>query len=240
MLFVYKSNFNMYCIVFHFSDIEGDSPSDIQCDESANIVSSLQKQLVFTEKSLVELKNQVKSHEQHMSALNAELQEKEHVIVTTRKNLDDMQTKFQNATELHDQAMSASESKLNKSFELVEKLQNQLQDQSKELSVSRSDSESLQKLQEDLNHVATENAELKEQLKSSQSEERRLHRCVEEVKSELEQLSSSTMELMEELHISQGLQQEQKIEMDSLKKVKYIKGDAKQEMAKLRSALAGM
>lgn len=230
----------MYCIVFHFSDIEGDSPSDIQCDESAKIVSSLQKQLVFAEKSLIELKNQVKSHEQLMSALNAELQEKEHVIVTTRKNLDDMQTKFQNATELHDQAMSASESKLNKSFELVEKLQNQLQDQSKELSVSRSDSESLQKLQEDLNHVATENAELKEQLKSSHSEERRLHRCVEEVKSELEQLSSSTMELMEELHISQGLQQEQKIEMDSLKKVKYIKGDAKQEMAKLRSALAGM
>lgn len=230
----------MYCIVFHFSDIEGDSPSDIQSDESAKIVSSLQKQLVFAEKSLVELKNQVKSHEQLMSALNAKLQEKEHVIVTTRKNLDDMQTKFQNATELHDQAMSASESKLNKSFELVEKLQNQLQDQSKELSVSRSDSESLQKLQEDLNHVATENAELKEQLKSSKSEERRLHRCVEEVKSELEQLSSSTMELMEELHISQGLQQEQKIEMESLKKVKYIKGDAKQEMAKLRSALAGM
>ena len=230
----------LYCFFFHFSDFEGESSSNSQYDESTNIVSSLKKQLVFAEKSLVELKNQVKSQEQLTSALNVELQEKEQAIVTTRKNLDDLQTKFQNATELHDQAMSASESNLNKSTELVEKLQNQLQDQSKELSVSRSDFESLQKLQEDSDHVATENAELKERLHRSQSEERRLQRCVEEVKSELEQLSSSTMELMEELHISQGLQQEQKIEMENLKKVKYIKGDAKQEMAKLRSALAGM
>lgn len=234
----------MICIVLfficHFSDDECDSPSDSQCDESTKIVLSLKKQLVFAEKSIVELKNQVISQEQLMNALNVELQEKEQAIITARKNLDVMQTKLQNATELHDQAMSASESKLNNSIKLVEKLQNQLQDQSKELSVSRSDSESLQKLQEDLNEVATENAGLKEQLDRSQSEERRLHRSVEEVKSELEQLSCSTMELMEELHISQGLQQEQKIELESLKKVKYIKGDAKQEMGKLRSALAGM
>lgn len=231
----------MFCFLFFiFSDVEGDSPSDNQYDESTKIVSSLKRQLVFAEKSTVELKNQVKSQEQLINALNVELQEKEQAIITTRKNLDDMQTKFQNATELHDQAMSASESKLNNSIKLVEKLQNQLQDQSKELSVSRSDSENIKKLQEDLNDVATENAELKEQLDRSQSEERRLHRSAEEVKSELEQLSCSTMELMEELHISQGLQQEQKIELESLKKVKYIKGDAKQEMGKLRSALAGM
>lgn len=230
----------MYYISYLFPDVECDSPSDGQCDESTKIVLSLKKQLVFAEKSIAELKNQVISQEQIMNALNAELQEKEQAIITTRKNLDVMQTNFQNATELHDQAMSASESKLNNSIKLVEKLQNQLLDQSKELSISRSDSESLQKLQEDLNDVATENAELKEQLDRSQSEERRLRRSVEEVKSELEQLSCSTMELMEELHISQGLQQEQKIELESLKKVKYIKGDAKQEMGKLRSALAGM
>ena len=229
----------MYCVAFHFSDVECDSPSDGQCDESTKLALSLKKQLVFAEKSIVELKNQVISQEQLMNALNAELQKKEQAVITTRKNLDVMQTKFQNATELHDQAMSASESKLNNSIKLVEKLQNQLQDQSKELSISRSDPESLQKLQENLNDVATENAMLKEQLDRSHSEERRLHRSVEEVKSELEQLSCSTMELMEELHISQGLQQEQKIELESLKKVKYIKGDAKHEMGKLRSALAG-
>jgi len=230
----------VYCFLFFiFVDVEVDSSLDTQCDESTNIDSSLKKQLVFAEKSIVELKNQVKSQEQLINALNVELQEKEQVIIITSKKLEDMQTKFQNATELHAQALSASESKLNNSFQLVEKLQNQLQDQSKELIVSRFDSESLQKLREDLNDVATENAELKEQLDRSQSEERRLHRSVEEVKSELEQLSCSTMELMEELHISQGLQQEQKIEMESLKKVKYIKGDAKQEMGKLRSALAG-
>ena len=121
----------MICIVLfficHFSDDECDSPSDSQCDESTKIVLSLKKQLVFAEKSIVELKNQVISQEQLMNALNVELQEKEQAIITARKNLDVMQTKLQNATELHDQAMSASESKLNNSIKLVEKLQNQLQ-----------------------------------------------------------------------------------------------------------------
>lgn len=195
--------------------------------------------MVFTEKSIVELKSQIETQEQQMDALNVKLQEREQAIVAVQKNLDDMQTKFQNATEEHNQAMSASESKLNASIKQMEQLQMQLDDQSKELSVSRSGSDSLKKLQEEYNIVATENTELKEELNRSQSEERKLHRSVEEVKCELEQLTCSTMDLMEELQISQGLQQEQKIEMESLKNVKYIKGDVKQEMGKLRSALAG-
>lgn len=233
--------FNLYQLFF--SETEGNSSSDSpfgQSDDNTNIVLSLKKQLVFTEKSIEELTSQVKTQEQQINTLNVELQEKEQAIVKTQKNLDDMQAKFQNATEVHNQAMSASESKLNVSIKQVEQLQIQLDDQSKQLSVSISDSESLKKLQEEYNFVATENAELKEELNRSESEERRLHRSVEEVKCELEQLTCSTMDLMEELQISQGLQQEQKIELESLKNVKYIKGDAKQEMAKLRSALAGM
>ena len=174
-----------------------------------------------------------------MNALNAELQEKEDVIHSMQKDLDNTQAKCEESTKTHNQAMSASENKLNVSLRQMEKLQTQLEDQSKELKVLRSDSDSLSTLEKQFHIVATENAELKEVLNHTQSEERRLHRCVEEVKSELEQLSGSTMDLMEELQISQGLQQEQKIEMENLKKVKYIKGEAKQEMGKLRSALAG-
>lgn len=174
-----------------------------------------------------------------MNALNAELQEKEDVIHSMQKDLDNTQAKCEESTKTHNQAMSASENKLNVSLRQMEKLQTQLEDQSKELKVLRSDSDSLSTLEKQFHIVATENAELKEALNHAQSEERRLHRCVEEVKSELEQLSGSTMDLMEELQISQGLQQEQKIEMENLKKVKYIKGEAKQEMGKLRSALAG-
>ncbi|KAJ7373403.1 Thyroid receptor-interacting protein 11 [Desmophyllum pertusum] len=225
------------------NEIEGDNHSDSpfgKIDDNTNMVLSLKRQLVSAENSIVELKRQVKTQEQEMNTLNVELQKKEPAVTATLKNLDDMQAKCQNASEVHDEVMSASERKFNVNIKQLEKLQNQLEDQSKELYVLRCDSESLNKLREELNFVATENTELKEQLNHSQSEERRLHRSAEEVKSELEQLSCSTMDLMEEMQISQGLQQEQKIEMESLKKVKYIKGDAKPEMGKLRSALAAL
>lgn len=208
-------------------------------NDNTDLVLSLKKQLVPGEKSIAELKNHIKTQDQQINALNADLQEKEQAIMTTQKNLCDVQSELQDKSAVHDQALSDYERKLNVSINQVAKLQNQLEDQSKEMSVLRSDSEGLHKLHEELNFLAVENAELKKHLNHSQSEERRLHRSVEEVKSELEQLSSSTMDLMEELQISQGLQQEQKIEMESLKKVKYIKGDAKKEMGKLRSALAG-
>ncbi|XP_078351275.1 uncharacterized protein LOC144636014 isoform X2 [Oculina patagonica] len=225
------------------NEFEDNSSSDSpvgQSDDNTNVVLSLRKELVFAEKSIVELQSQIKTQEQQMNALNVKLQEKEQAIVVVQKKLDDMQARFQNATEEHNQAMSASESKLNVSSKQMEQLQMQLDNQSKELSGSRADSDSLNKLQEEYNIVTAENAGLKEELNRSQSEERRLHRSVEEVKCELEQLTSSTIDLMEELQISQGLQQEQKIEMESLKNVKYVKGDVKQDMGKLRSALAAL
>ena len=200
---------------------------------------SLKKQLVGAEKTIEQLKSQVKQHEDRVEALNLELQEKKDTINALEKDLNDAQAKYDKSIKTHAEVTSASENNLNVSKKQIEKLQTQLEDQSKKLSVLSHDSESLKMLQEQFHVVATENAELKAQLSHTQSEERRLHRCVEEVKSELEQLSASTMDLMEELQISQGLQQEQKIEMESLKKVKYIKGEAKQEMSKLRSALAG-
>lgn len=240
-MFMFKMAF-FHFQYYSFSEIEDNSSSDSpvgQIDDSTNTVLSLKEKLVFAEKSVVELKSKLKNQEEQLNALNVELQEKEQAIVATQKSLDVMQAKLQNATEVHNQAMSACENKLNVSIKQIEQLQTQFNDQSKELSVSRCDSESLKQMQEECNCVAAENAELKKQLNHSQSEERRLHRSVEEVKCELEQLTCSTMDLMEELQISQGLQQEQKIELESLKNVKYIKGDTKQEMGKLRSALAG-
>ena len=199
----------------------------------------LKKQLVAAEKNIEQLKSQVKPQEDRVKALNVELQEKKDIINALEKDLNDAQAKYEESIKTHTEVMSSSESNLNVSKKQIEKLQAQLEDHSKELSALSHDSESLSMLQEQFHVVATENAELKAQLSHTQSEERRLHRCVEEVKSELEQLSASTMDLMEELQISQGLQQEQKIEMESLKKVRYIKGEAKQEMGTLRSALAG-
>ena len=195
--------------------------------------------MVAAEKSIAQLKSQVKDQEDRINALNIKLEEKNDIINAMQDNLGKSETKLEESMKTHDQVISASESKLSASKKQVEKLQSQLEDQSKELNVLRTDSETLSTLQAQFHTVAAENVELKDQLNRTQSEERRLHRCVEEVKCELEQLSCSTMDLMEELQISQGLQQEQKIEMESLKKVKFIKGEGKEEMGKLRSALTG-
>lgn len=210
-----------------------------QTHEPTAVTTSLKNQLAAAEKSTAQLKKQVDIQEDKINALNAELQEKNAVITAMQKDLENAQAKLEESTKTHKQLVSASESKLNDSTRQLEILQSQLKDQNKELSVLKTDYECLSTLEEQFHIVATENAELKEHLSCAQSEERRLHRCVEEVKSELEQLSCSTMDLMEELQISQGLQKEQKIEMESLKKVKYIKGEAKEEMSKLRGALAG-
>lgn len=211
-----------------------------QTNDNTDVVLSLKKQLATAEEFIAELENQIKTQEQQINALNIQVQDKEQAIFTMQKDFTDLQTKLQDAGSVHDQALSDYESKLNLNMSNVEKLQKQLEDQRNEMLGLRSDSEGLCKLREELNFVAAENAELKKQLSHSYVEERRLHRSVEEVKSELEQLSSSTMDLMEELQLSQDLQQEQSIELDNLKKVKYIKGDAKKEMGKLRNALAAL
>lgn len=211
-----------------------------QTNDNTDVVLSLKKQLATAEEFIAELENQIKTQEQQINALNIQVQDKEQAIFTMQKDFTDLQTKLQDAGSVHDQALSDYESKLNLNMSNVEKLQKQLEDQGNEMLGLRSDSEGLCKLREELNFVAAENAELKKHLSHSYAEERRLHRSVEEVKSELEQLSSSTMDLMEELQLSQDLQQEQSIELDNLKKVKYIKGDAKKEMGKLRNALAAL
>lgn len=211
-----------------------------QTNDNTDVVLSLKKQLATAEEFIAELENQIKTQEQQINALNIQVQDKEQAIFTMQKDFTDLQTKLQDAGSVHDQALSDYESKLNLNMSNVEKLQKQLEDQRNEMLGLRSDSEGLCKLREELNFVAAENAELKKHLSHSYAEERRLHRSVEEVKSELEQLSSSTMDLMEELQLSQDLQQEQSIELDNLKKVKYIKGDAKKEMGKLRNALAAL
>lgn len=211
-----------------------------QTNDNTDVVLSLKKQLATAEEFIAELENQIKTQEQQINALNIQVQDKEQAIFTMQKDFTDLQTKLQDAGSVHDQALSDYESKLNLNMSNVEKLQKQLEDQRNEMLGLRSDSEGLCKLREELNFVAAENAELKKHLSHSYAEERRLHHSVEEVKSELEQLSSSTMDLMEELQLSQDLQQEQSIELDNLKKVKYIKGDAKKEMGKLRNALAAL
>lgn len=211
-----------------------------QTNDNTDEVLSLKKQLATAEEFIAELENQIKTQEQQINALNIQVQDKEQAIFTMQKDFTDLQTKLQDTGSVHDQALSDYESKLNLNMSNMEKLQKQLEDQRNEMLGLRSDSEGLCKLREELDFVAAENAELKKQLSHSYVEERRLHRSVEEVKSELEQLSSSTMDLMEELQLSQDLQQEQSIELDNLKKVKYIKGDAKKEMGKLRNALAAL
>ncbi|XP_074630260.1 uncharacterized protein LOC141889029 isoform X2 [Acropora palmata] len=222
------------------SETDESRHADDDEDSSKAFSSSLNKQLVAAEKTITQLKSEINAQNETIKALNVDLQEKNELVTAMQKELDDSHAKCEELSKSQIEAVAASESSLEGSKKLVEKLQCELEDVNQELSVLQSDSESLRRQQEQFHVVATENSELKQQLNHSQAEERRLYRCVEEVKVELEQLSGSTMELMEELQISHGLQQEQKIELETLKNVKYVKGEAKQEMGKLRSALAAL
>lgn len=223
------------------SEIEGSYHTLAAVDDMDKVFSSsLKEQLVAAEKSIIQLKSEVQIQDERIKVLNNELQEKKDTIEAVQKDLDKSQAKYEELNKSHIDTMSTSENSLEVSKKYVEKLQTELKDLNQELIGLQSDSESLKRLQEQFHLVATENTELKGQLSCTQAEARRLHRCVEEVKSELDQLSFSTMELMEELQISQGLQQEQKIELENLKSVKFVKGEAKEEMGKFRSALAAL
>lgn len=222
------------------SETDENSHADDDEDSGKAFSSSLNKQLVAAEKTIAQLKSEINAQNETIKALNVDLQEKNELVTAMQKELDDSHAKCEELSKSQIEAVAASESSLEVSKKLVEKLQCELEDVNQELSVLQGDPESPRRQQEQFHVLATENSELKQQLNHSQAEERRLYRCVEEVKVELEQLSGSTMELMEELQISHGLQQEQKIELETLKNVKYVKGEAKQEMGKLRSALAAL
>lgn len=228
-------------VIKNKSEIEGSYHTLVAVDHMDKVFSSsLKEQLVAAEKSIIQLKSEVQIQDERIKVLNNELQEKKDTIEAVQKDLDKSQAKYEELNKSHIDTMSTSENSLEVSKKYVEKLQTELKDLNQELIGLQSDSETLKRLQEQFHLVATENTELKGQLSCTQAEARRLHRCVEEVKSELDQLSFSTMELMEELQISQGLQQEQKIELENLKSVKFVKGEAKEEMGKFRSALAAL
>lgn len=228
-------------VIKNKSEIEGSYHTLAAVDDMDKVFSSsLKEQLVAAEKSIIQLKSEVQIQDERIKVLNNELQEKKDAIEAVQKDLDKSQAKYEELNKSHIDTMSTSENSLEVSKKYVEKLQTELKDLNQELIGLQSDSETLKRLQEQFHLVATENTELKGQLSCTQAEARRLHRCVEEVKSELDQLSFSTMELMEELQISQGLQQEQKIELENLKSVKFVKGEAKEEMGKFRSALAAL
>ena len=72
----------------------------------------------------------------------------------------------------------------------------------------------------------------KEKLKESEGE-------LEELKSEINRLGSCTVELLDELEYSKGVQEEQEIEIESLRKICQIKGEPADEIKKLQKGLRG-
>ena len=214
------------------------SEGELTCKSEGEVTCSLRNELDLAKKRLVELRDQVKIQEDDITFLNTELEEEKDALTKAQNSLIDTQEKL-SELRVADQDKTASKDALSECHKRIEMLENQLQEQNRELETHRGDAENLRTLHEQFNFLTQQNFELKDRLHHSQSEERRMCRSVEEMKCELEQLSCSTMELMEELQISQGLQKEQMIEIESLKNVRYVKGEAKVEVAKFRSALAG-
>ncbi|KAK3749493.1 hypothetical protein QZH41_013466 [Actinostola sp. cb2023] len=73
-----------------------------------------------------------------------------------------------------------------------------------------------------------------------QTKENNLRSYLIEVKQDLAALNSSTLELLEELEISQGAQHEQRIEIESLRKVCLVGGDAKDEIIHLKTIISAL
>lgn len=96
------------------------------------------------------------------------------------------------------------------------------------------------KLEEDVSSLRQEKKELESELRKCSVSEQEKFCSLQQVKEEIGLLTTATEELMEELEMSQSLQKDQKVEIESLKKICTIKGDVTEEVVRLRDALTGI
>ena len=97
----------------------------------------------------------------------------------------------------------------------------------------------VKKLEEDVFNLKQEKKELESELRKCSVSEQEKCCSLQQVKEEIGLLTTATEELMEELEMSQNFQKDQKIEIESLKKICTHKGDVTEEVVRLRDALTG-
>ncbi|XP_048586142.1 thyroid receptor-interacting protein 11-like isoform X2 [Nematostella vectensis] len=101
-------------------------------------------------------------------------------------------------------------------------------------------SNEINSLKEELQQLGAERDELVGVRNKLTEEEARLRESLHEVKEDVNLLSASTLELMEELEHSQGVQKEQCFEINCLKKVCTVKGEAKDEIIHLKNVISAL
>ena len=182
---------------------------------------------------IISLKDQLQRAESKNTEIMTELREIKESPKTVQTNLNEQNLKQVTEVDGPMETPSDVESQM-------QELQSQLFQRENDLKNMEKEVENAQLLRHELSHVQEENGLLQEARDKSLFQERRMCRSLEEVKGELETLSTATLELMEHLETSHGVQQEQSIEIEFLKKAgSNMEGDGKEEVIKLRNALAG-
>lgn len=115
-------------------------------------------------------------------------------------------------------------------------LKEQLEDKE---SMLASLSNELNLLKEQLQEKRNEVQSIGEERDKLQTEKDGLSASLNELRKDLASLNASTLDLMEEYEISQSDQQEQRVEIESLKKVCLVEGDAKDEIIRLKTIMSG-
>lgn len=213
----------VYPLAAEVDNLEGMKPISNNDD-----INALKEELELARTNITEHRQKL---EKAAEALNA----KDEEITKIKQELEESKTKL-NTTEK----------------ELLTK-----QEQTKDIDNEDADAQTLrEKLQEREHVLASLSNELnllKEQLLEKEadiqsiSEERdklntekdELGASLDEIKKDLTTLNTSTLELMEELELSQGTHKEQLVEIESLKKVCLVDGDAKDEIIHLKTIISG-
>lgn len=202
-------------------NLEGMKPN------SDDDISALKEELDLT-------RNTITQHRQELEKAIDSLNAKDEELVNLRKELEE------------------STSKLNKTQEELE-VKNNMKDMNEETSGDESFQELLEERKSKIASLSNELNLLKEQLQEKdieieaigeererlQNEKDSLSCSLNEVKEDLASLNASTLELMEELDFSHGAQQEQRVEIESLRKVCLVEGDAKDEIIHLKNIISG-
>jgi len=178
----------------------------------------------------------ITKHRQQLEKAAESFRRKEDELVKIRKELEVSTSELSKTKEQLVTKNEAKKAEPHHKTVDVQTLQERLAERENTLA---SLSNEINLLKEQLQEKDAEIESIGDERDQLQTKENNLRSYLIEVKQDLAALNSSTLELLEELEISQGAQHEQRIEIESLRKVCLVGGDAKDEIIHLKTIISG-
>lgn len=222
----------MFSMTF-FTCLEVDNLEGVKSasNSTGDDAAALKEELELAHDTITNLRQQLdkagesfKLNENEFENMRKKLEESTNKLSETEEQLAEMEEQVTESTKHKERSTD-----INALHEQLAERENTLASLSNEINL----------LKEQLNEREAELSSIREEKNELESQESKLRKSLSEVKNDLEMLNSSTLELMEELEYSQGNQEEQKVEIESLRKVCLVKGDAKDEIINLKTIIGG-